>query len=54
MAVCLIALVAVSLMTGHSAKDCSRAVYWEDLPTAEIRGAAPVAAGVAHQGTPAH
>ena len=44
MAVCLIAMVSVSLMTAHSAKECPRAVYWEDLPTAELRGGAEEAA----------
>lgn len=38
MLVCLIAIVAVSLMTAHARDECPRAVYWEDLPTAEHRG----------------
>lgn len=42
--VSLVAMVAVSLLTEHSDRECPRAVYWEDLPTAEHRGAAGVAA----------
>lgn len=37
--VSLLALVIVSLMTEHSPGECPRAVYWDDLPTAETRGA---------------
>ncbi len=37
MLVCLVAIVVVSLMTRHSPNECPRAVYWEDLPTAEKR-----------------
>ncbi len=37
MMICFIALVVVSLATRHSASECPRAVYWEDLPTAEAR-----------------
>ncbi|WP_299910001.1 hypothetical protein [uncultured Paracoccus sp.] len=39
MIVSLLALVIVSLMTEHSPGECPRAVYWDDLPTAETRGA---------------
>lgn len=37
MLTCLIVLVVVSTMTRHSPQECPRAVYWEDLPTAEKR-----------------
>lgn len=54
MLTCLVALVVVSLATSHSPEECPRAVYWEDLPTAEHRNTAPgeapaAGAGVAQQ-----
>ncbi|MEH6788831.1 MAG: hypothetical protein ACU0BG_06930 [Paracoccus sp. (in: a-proteobacteria)] len=45
MAVCLIFLVAISLMTGHSPQECARAVCWEDLPTAQGRATVSAGAG---------
>jgi SSS family solute:Na+ symporter len=40
MLVSLLVLVGVSLATRHSSKECPRAVYWDDLPTADVRGVA--------------
>ena len=45
MAVCLAFLVAISLMTGNSPRECARAVCWEDLPTAQGRATVSAGAG---------
>ncbi|WP_265499665.1 sodium:solute symporter family protein [Paracoccus beibuensis] len=34
----LVLLAGVSLVTKHSAQECPKAVYWDDLPSANLRG----------------
>lgn len=41
MLVSLTALIIISLLTSHAKSECPKAVYWDDLPSASRRSAAP-------------